>query len=218
MSFIAYITTILLGLQPAYGDNETWQERSERMTIVAHAIDDASSKATCSDKYDVKDCAPTWPQDKRSLAILLITKGYWESKFAKNVHEGKCRPYECDAVKNAKGQTVSHRARSPWQIQRTGLVTKEEYTNMASSSLESTTISANVAVRHLSIGMRKCNTILGAMSVYGGVQSCSWKGVKPREAFYKDLIKKSPEELVAAEQKQKKLFKSFIKISEIKKY
>ncbi|NBP01860.1 MAG: hypothetical protein EBU90_17325 [Proteobacteria bacterium] len=211
MSFIAYITTILLGLQPAYGDNETWQERTDRMTIVAEAIDDASSRATCSDKYNVEGCVATWPQDKKSLAILLVTKGYWESKFAKNVHEGKCRPYECDSYR--KDGHLIHKARSPWQIQRTGLVSKEEYSKMNSSSQESTTVSANVAVRYLSIGMRQCHTIMGAMSIYGGVKSCNWSGVKHRLSFYKKLMEKSPEDLSAAKEKQEQLHKSFVKVS-----
>ena len=196
MNFIKYITMILLSLEPSYSDKETWDERTARMEIIATAIDDASSKATCSDKYNTPGCEKSWPSDKKSIAMLLVTKGFWESKFAKNVHEGKCRLYECDAYKI--NGNVRHKARSPWQIQRTGLVSKEEYDKMTTSSLESTTMSANVAVRYLSVGMKSCKTIRGAMSIYGGAKVCNWSGVAPREAFYKKISALSDEQIFAA--------------------
>lgn len=201
MNFLQYITLVLLSLQPSYGDMEPWNERTGRMEIVAKAIDEASSKATCSGSFDVAGCERKWPGSKKELALLLVTKGYWESRFAKNVHEGKCRVYECDAHKvNGK---VSHRARSPWQIQKTGLVTPNEYGNMKSSSQESTTLSAEVATRYLAIGMNKCKTIKGAISIYGGANSCNWKGADGRYAFFKTLNGKSEEQFVADQAKQK---------------
>jgi hypothetical protein len=207
MNLVNYITTVLLSLQPTYGDGEAWQQRVDRMSIIAQAIDDASSKATCSDKYESdKTCVRTWPKEKKSLALLLITMGYWESKFAKNVHEGKCRKYECDPSVSASG-TVYHKARSPWQIQKTGLVNQDEYKIMNSSSLESTTMSANVAVRYLSMGMKQCGTFHGAMAIYGGAGSCSWPGVNNREAFYRHLLEKTPEQLNNEIEKQKASFK-----------
>lgn len=196
MNFIKYITMILLSLEPSYSDKETWDERAARMEIIATAIDDASSKATCSDKYNVSNCEKNWPLDKKSIGLLLVTKGYWESRFAKNVHEGNCKVYECDAY--TVNGSVRHKARSPWQIQRTGLVSKEEYDKMMTSSLESTTLSANVAVRYLALGMKSCKTIRGAMSIYGGAKVCDWPGVAPREAFYKRLNGMSEEQIFAA--------------------
>lgn len=211
---------ILLSLEPSYSDKETWDERSARMELIATAIDDATSKATCSDKYDVPNCEKVWPKDKKSLGLLLVTKGFWESKFAKNVHDGKCRVYECDAYKvNGK---VRHKARSIWQIQKTGLVNKEEYAKMGTSSLESTTVSANVAVRHLVLGMNTCKTISGTIAVYGGAKSCFWKGAAPREAFYKKLSAMSDEQIFAATdarkiKKQKKIDVAFANIDVKKK-
>lgn len=208
MNFTTYITTILLGLQPSYGDKETWQERTERMTVIAQAIDDASSQSTCSDKYDVPGCKPTWPSDKESLALLLVTTGYWESKFAKNVHEGKCKPYECDAIKSLDGKTIGHRARSVWQIQKTPLETKQEYDKMNSSSLESTTMAAIVATRHLTLGMNKCHTTLGAMSAYATSKACVWSGARARDSFYKKLKNKTAEQFLKDIEKQQSLFKT----------
>jgi len=206
MNFIKYITAILLSLEPAYySDNETWDERSARMEVIATAIDDASSKATCADKYDTSDCSATWPNSKKSLALLLVTQGYWESKFAKNVHDGKCRSYECDA--HVTNGNILHRARSPWQIQRTGLVTKEEYQKMNSSSQEGTTMSANVATRYLALGMKSCKTTLGAISIYGGVKMCNWSGARPRDAFYKKLSNTAEDQFFAAADAKKVKYK-----------
>jgi len=203
MNFIQYITAILLSLEPAYADNETWSERTARMEVIATAIDDASSKATCEGKYATAGCQKTWPKDKKSLALLLVTKGFWESHFAKNVHEGNCRKYECDAYKIAN--KVYHRARSPWQIQKTGMVKEDEYEKMRSASLESTTTSANVAVRYLVSGMHLCKTITGAVSSYAGA-GCKWKGAKPRVDFYESLSKRSDESFAKkAEERKAKL-------------
>lgn len=187
MNFVNYITAILLSLEPSYSDKESWADRTARMEIIAEAIDDASSRATCEEKYNTPDCKKTWTKGRRSLALLLVTKGFWESRFAKNVHEGKCRAYECDSY-TSQGH-VFHRARSPWQIQRTGLVAKEEYDKMNTSTRESTTMSANVAARYLVMGMNSCQTIPGAMAIYGGAKSCVWDGVKPRVQFYNMLDK-----------------------------
>jgi hypothetical protein len=201
MNFIHYITAILMSLQPAYGDNESWEERTERMQIVAQAIDDASSRATCSEEYNTPDCKKTWQKDKKSLAILLVATGYGESHFAKNVHEGNCDEHECDAHK-VKG-VVYHRARSPWQIQRTGMVTATEYKQMNSATFASTKISANVAVRYLTSGMASCNTIHGALALYNGVRNCNWRGSKGRANFYENLMKKTVSQLENAAKKQR---------------
>lgn len=201
MNLINYITTILLSLQPSYGDGESWEQRAERMGVIAQAIDDAASQATCTGKYETSNCEKTWSQDKKSLVLLLVTKGYWESKFAKNVHEGKCRKYECDA--HTINGNLIHRARSPWQVQRTSLVTKDEYSIMNSSSLESTTMSAIVATRYLSLGMKKCKTIRGAISFYSGSKTCNWVGAKEREQFFNSLQSKKSNQLEEDVKKQK---------------
>jgi len=201
MSFIKYITAILLSLDPSYSDNETWAERTVRMEMIATAIDDASSKATCSEKYETPDCKKIWASSKKSIALLLVTQGFWESRFAKNVHEGKCRKYECDSY-TVNGNT-RHRARSPWQIQQTSMVSSQEYAQMNSSTLESTTMSANVANRYLANGMKACSTILGTIAIYGGAGSCSWKGAAPREAFYRTISSMTEERILAAADAQK---------------
>ena len=64
MNFIKYITALLLSLDPSYSDNESWIERTARMEMIATAIDDASSKATCSNEYTNSECKKIWNQNK----------------------------------------------------------------------------------------------------------------------------------------------------------
>lgn len=195
IQLIQYLTSLLLSLQPSYGDAETWDQRKARMERVAEAIEDAASKATCSDENETKDCVKIWSGDKKELAVLLVVQGSHESGFAKHVHEGRCRDYECDAEKNENGKTVRHRARSPWQLHKTGLVTHEEYSKMKSSDSESTKLSAHVAIRYLALGMKQCGTVNGALSIYAGVKGCNWAGSKIRVARLKELLAKSEKQI-----------------------
>lgn len=209
MNFIHYITAILMSLEPSYGDRESWTERAERMEVLAQAIDDAASRATCSGEYADVECKRTWAKDKKSLAVLLVTTGYWESHFAKNIHEGKCGAHECDA--HRINNVVYHRARSPWQVQKTGMVSNAEYKKMNSSSLESTTISANVATRYITSAMAECNTVNGTLAIYTGIRNCTWGGTRNRAWFYENLMKKTETQLEAAAAKQRKKLEARIR-------
>lgn len=192
---------MLLSLEPSYGDKESWEVRTERMKVVAQAIDDASSKATCSEAYAVPTCEKKWAGSKKELAMLLVTKGYWESRFAKNVHEGKCRAKECDAIV-VSGQ-VRHLARSPWQIQRVeSLVSADEYKLMNSSTVEATKMSANVATRYLSLGFNRCHNIKGTIAAYGGAD-CNWDGANERYKFFKFLSARTEKDLAQDAEKRK---------------
>lgn len=202
MNFIQYITLMLLSLEPSYGDKESWEARTERMTVIAKAVDDAASKATCSDSYAIPSCEKKWAGSKKELATLLITKGYWESRFAKHVHEGKCRNKECDAIV-VQGK-IHHLARSPWQIQRVpSLVSTDEYKKMNYSTVEGTTVSANVATRYLITGFNSCHTIKGAISMYGGAGCKNNSWATPRYNFFTKLLSKSEETLSQEANKRK---------------
>lgn len=202
MEFTYYIFVVLLSLSPAHLDEETWKEREARMTTIAYAIDAAASKATCSDKYKSVPCQRTWPGSKKDLALLLVTMGWWESKFAKNVHEGNCRDWECDPHK--VGGHIFHRARTPWQIQRTGFLEGDEWHEMMGTGLKATTIAAVVATRVLAHGRKRCSTNLGAMATFGGMETCTWAAVVPRLQWWEKLRAKKDEELKELIQIQKR--------------
>jgi hypothetical protein len=191
MTFAEFLLTVLMAIQPWYKDQESWDDRQARMTLVAEAIDDASSRMTCSDKYAVPECKRKWAKSKKELAFLLVTKGWWESKFAKHVHEGNCGPDECDAIKK-NGVTLAHAARSPWQIQNTGFVKKGEWEKINKADRAGTFTSANIAARALSAGLSRCDTIDGAIGSYGGI-GCNWPGAAKRSAWYRKQLAKSEE-------------------------
>lgn len=209
MNLTQLITVVIMSLTPAYGDRETWEEREKRVGMIAVAIDEAAARGTCVEAYEVEGCEKVWPGSKRELAMVLVATGYFESKFAKNVHEGKCKSYECDSYRRA-GQIV-HRARSLWQIQKTGLVTRDEYEKMKSMTVEGTTTSAIAATRHIAIGMKKCKTILGAFSMYSGAKVCSWKDGRLRENFFRTINDRPDEEFKVLAENQKKKIEEFEK-------
>lgn len=209
-----YILLLLLSLSPAHSDGEDWEARTARMTVLASAIDNASSWATCTDKYkptEEKPCTVQWTGEKKDLAILLVTKGYWESRFAKNVHEGKCKFYECDPHTNKDG-SITHRARTPWQMQLTSFVKKDEWDRMNGATQEATNTAAGVAARILSRAFTRChNGIYGAISGYAGNMGCSWTGVANRFDTFKKLKAKSDDDLKKASRSEQEKLEARLK-------
>lgn len=89
--FIAMILAILMALPAFHSDKETNEEREVRMTTIATAIGHSCYAATCSGKYDTKECEPIFKGSINECGAALVTIGFWESRFAKHIHEGKCR-------------------------------------------------------------------------------------------------------------------------------
>jgi hypothetical protein len=172
---------------PAHNlDHEDASARKERLSIIAQAISDASMHATCSLQYTAEDCSPVWPLRPVDLGVLLLTQAYAESRFAKNVHEGNCRPYECDPIRNANTGVVTHRARSIWQIHHIAPI-ETEWPQMLGSDLQSTTAAAWAAAKLLSRGYRACRSISGAIAAYAGLGSCYWSQANSRAKMYVSL-------------------------------
>lgn len=185
---VKYFLMVLMSLVPWYGDKETTQERSDRMLIVAQSVEDASQRAMCEGHYDVDGCKKIWIGTKKDLGLLLITQGWWESRFAKHIMSGKCEKWECDPEKQKDGSIV-HRAKWNWQVQYTGLVTGAEWKVPARPTFESTRIGAFIAAKALSRGMNSCKTTRGAISWYSGSRAgCNWSGSARRYVFYKKLL------------------------------
>jgi len=154
------------------------------MRTIATAVAHASHRATCTDAYDDPRCEPIWHGSSRKLAAMLVTKGWWESRFVSNVHAGQCKDYECDATKTRWG--IVHRARSPWQIQRTSY-SEALWDDMLGDDLEPTRNAAWVAAKILSTGRNKCRSDYGTLSWYG-VQRCEWSGAKNRYLTFTKLV------------------------------
>lgn len=190
MNLSAYVLAALLYLPPAHAD-EAEVGRQARMETIADAVRQATQRATCMGVYSKEGCEPLWPKQEapEDLAALIITKGWWESRFAKNVHEGRCRSYECDAVKLASG-VVIHRARTPWQFQRTSY-SAPFWESMVGVELEPTRNAAWVAAQILSAGYRACRSYQGALNWYG-VGRCESKKFASRYRTFLELRAMQP--------------------------
>ena len=150
--FIVVLVAMLMSITPFYNDNESSQEREDRMTIIATAIANTSFEATCSGSFDTEECVPAFNGTSQELSVGLFTVGFWESKFAKHIHKNKCRRGgedkngvwhrgECDEVLIGKDGKVLDkpqealigrryfRARSMWQVQYEKLI-KDEWNLM----------------------------------------------------------------------------------------
>jgi hypothetical protein len=191
MGLAQWVLMILLALPAAYTDRNE-ENRHERMAVIADAITEVCVRATCEGAYEGPSCEPIWHRSHRELAALLVTKGWWESRFASHVHAGKCKKDECDAVKTQYG--VIHLARSPWQLQRTSF-SEDVWDHMLGDDLSSTRNAAWAAARVLAYGMDQCHTPRGALSWYGA-QTCQWQGAGNRYRTYERLMampEKTPE-------------------------
>jgi hypothetical protein len=168
-----------MGLPVHHLEHEDTDARQARLQVIAAAVTDAAEQATCSSSYRSAACSNLWPGPALDLGVLLITQAYEESRLAKNVHEGKCRPYECDPIRIGRSGEIKHRARSLWQIHRIGQV-EEEWEHMVGTDFTSTRAAAWAAAKVLSRGYRACGSFSGAISQYAGVGTCHWSEAKRR--------------------------------------
>ncbi|MGC4070288.1 MAG: hypothetical protein QM784_37620 [Polyangiaceae bacterium] len=177
---------IMMGLPAHHLDHEDSDARLARLSIIGEAVADVSAAATCSSADTASQCQRIWPGTSLELGVLLVTQAYSESRLAKNVHEGNCRPYECDPVRIAGTGEIHHRARSLWQIHHI-LPIEEEWERMSGANFASTRAAAWAAAKLLSRGYRACGTFVGAISRYAGVNGCHWSEAKQRSKLFEQL-------------------------------
>jgi hypothetical protein len=177
---------LMLGLPAPYHEHENVESRRARLGVVAQAITDASSRATCSDTRVASQCDKVWPGKQRDLALLLVTEAYWESRLALNVHEGNCREFECDPYRSSQTGKIEHRARTLWQMQYTRPI-DSEWNHMVGTDLASTRAAAWAAAKLLGSAYRACGTISGAISRLSGNGRCAWSGADRRALLFEQL-------------------------------
>jgi len=180
------LLVLMLGLPAPYHEREDADSRRARLAIVAQAISDASSQATCADANAAADCLKIWPGQQRDLALLLVTEAYWESRLARNVHEGRCREFECDPYRSSQTGKIEHRARTLWQMQYTRPI-DSEWNHMVGADLGSTRAAAWAAAKLLGSAYRACGTISGAISRLSGNGRCVWSGADRRTLLFEQL-------------------------------
>jgi hypothetical protein len=175
MDWYTHILALLLTLAPWHADrDEDPAARAERLSHVARGVAVAADLATCEGEWSTDpECTPAWPPARKTeLLALLISQGWWESRYARHVHEGRCRTEigECDGGM----------ARSPWQIQRSALVPAEEWRQMDSADSASTEIAARASARILAVGRSRCGSAEGAIASYATGKSCRWSPAATR--------------------------------------
>jgi hypothetical protein len=153
---------LLLGLTPYHGDTETELERRERLAVVAEAID----TVTKSEEEQV------W----------LVAQGEGESNFAEHVHEGRCRPLQCDPTwVRIDGKRVRiQKARGPWQVQPVAGY-RGLWETIQGSDLASTTAGARIAIELLRA--RRCGGRLPEMFGAQGGRGCVATPTGKRKAY-----------------------------------
>ena len=179
------LLALMLTLPAPYGQKEDTQEREARLATVAQAIDRASRRATCADQQADGSCERVWRGSRFDLAILLLTQAYWESRLAKNVHEGKCKAYECDPYQSRHG-VLLHRARTLWQLQRSDPIA-EDWDRMVGADAEATTTAAWAATKLFGRAHQRCGSIEGAISLLASGSRCSWSQAAHRMRLFRSL-------------------------------
>lgn len=172
---VAKLLVILLWLPPYYADEEAPEAREARLGRVAVAIHSAGASLTCAAADAEDDCRPKWRRSRTELELLLLTQGFWESRYARHVHRGNCLPHECD----------EGRARSPWQLQRGGHLGPEVWLKINDDTQGATSLAALHAGIALSRAYSRCRTVPGAVSMYATGKRCTWSGTAERLSWLK---------------------------------
>lgn len=173
------ISLVLRGLPASPFDaTEPPIDRAARLDRVAVAIDAAATAATCDDGA-LPDCRRIWPGSKRRAAATLLGIGNDESKFARHIHLGNCRPSECDPYLDEDG-VLRFRAVSFWQIHAEGCISRSDWDSMRGDSIEATTVAALGALRVLAVPLSYGAPLRCALSAYAGVRRCKWSGAPAR--------------------------------------
>jgi hypothetical protein len=115
----ALLLALLLSLQASKYDTEPPKDRETRLETCSVAISEVVKSAH-------------WPEGPNHLAVVLVSIAEMETHFAKHIHEGHCRPEECDGG----------RATSLWQLHENGHLPREQWLKLAGTSPEPTRLSA----------------------------------------------------------------------------
>lgn len=170
-----------LTLRAWHGDLETPEERSDRLTLIAEAISDASAEATCTPPAK-DDCVPVWSGERRELAFLLLAQAHFETHLARHVHEGRCRV--------TAGECDGGRAVSLWQLHAGPQLSRERWQSLIGAGKDPTQRAAFEAAKALGRAKNHCGTTRGAIALYATGKSCTWEGANERAALARRLSEK----------------------------
>ncbi len=136
MSLTAYILAAIQVLPTFHED--VGEDHVAQKRVQAHLIANAVA--------EVAGNARGWPGSPRELAALMLTVAYHETGFSLRIHDGHCKPYECD-----KG-----RARGLWQLHAHRSLPRERWLTLAGLDDAATRLSAQEAAYALVRSRRVC--------------------------------------------------------------
>jgi hypothetical protein len=165
------------------GMEHTVCEELPRLTTIAEATAQAPESLLCDDSYDKEMILKNhklacWKGESERLSWMLYTLSELEGGLKKHIHEGKCKWDECDPVfkmlPSGEKIFVRHRARTLWQLHKTNFLTKQDWSDIVGTSLESTLLAAQIAGKEISWFKEICGTEKGALSIYATGKTCKW--------------------------------------------
>jgi len=136
VSLTTYLLTAIASL-PTFHEDVSEQlvaQKHDQAQMIATAIDEAVEQAS------------GWPDSKRELASLMLTIAWHETRLSLRIHDGRCKPHECD-----RG-----RARGLWQLHVHRSLPKERWLRVAGVNLEATRHAAHEAAIALVRSRRMC--------------------------------------------------------------
>jgi hypothetical protein len=193
----------LVSLTPAYKDPEPAHEREARLAIYGDALAYEAERLTCTGQFaptPERPCSPSWRGTWQSLVVAVGDHGWHESKLARNIQEGKCRPLQCDPLwlRDPKGRYVRdeagkkvriHTSRSVFQLKATTPAAREVWNRMLGPDREAVFASVYAATRFFVIHQCK-GDILKTLSSGSGQGCIASPRGRERHEFYRQELPK----------------------------
>lgn len=149
---LAQAVFILLNSLPRHYTDKNEVGRSERMQTLSVSIAEGVHYVIERKYFN----------DEAVLAGAVVYLGNIESHYALRVHEGACKPWECD-----KSTSIG-----PWQGKRRKGWTDEYWMSLRGLSLEATSENARIASMTIAGDFGTCKTMPGAFGLYNTGKFC----------------------------------------------
>ncbi len=154
---------------PVYFEDRADPElKAVQLQDIARAIEQASVK-------------PPGGLSPKDWQALLVTVAYWETTLSIRIHQGKCKPHECD-----RG-----RSRGPWQ-QKQNVFTRPIWDQL--HGIEHVDLQAQAASDFLRRSFGTCSRsgqpwLVGTLNAYAGrrCSDTSWEGLHKRTATWRSV-------------------------------
>lgn len=194
---------ILLSRTPHHLDTESWTERETRLASVSKNIVDAVDRATCHNGApDLREtglpCQVLWPLSRKSLAVLLVVNGEFESHFSHRIQDNQCRLEigECDSIRvwNKSEQRAEYiqQSFSLWQLKTGYSDLSLPDKGLLESGRPGTIVAAQYAARKIISSYLLCKNLGGLFNHYTSGNSCQGVQGEKRLPLYEHLMSTSP--------------------------